>query len=125
MAPAALLSSNEPIVDVASRLAGAGAIACGQVTLRQNSFDSMTCAHKQLSLKKPFWVAVQIQGEDSHLWRAAAQSVDGRKWMVLFDSDISGNSSGPHKPLLEVVPCEDLEIVPNKRLGISCPSYWR
>src|SRR5690606_25140675 len=62
------------MVDVVARLAGKEATACGIVRLKQDSVEPLVCASRNLLSKNAFWVAVQIQGEDSFLWRAAAQS---------------------------------------------------
>ena len=114
-----------PMVDVVARLAGKEATGCGIVRLKQDSVEPLACASRHLLPKNAFWVAVQIQGEDSFLWRAAAQSVDGKTWIVRFDSDITGGSPRGPKPLLEVIPCPDLEISPDERPVISCPNAWR
>lgn len=114
-----------PMVDVVARLAGKEATACGIVRLKQDSVKPLVCASRHLLSKNAFWVAVQIQGEDSFLWRAATQSVDGKTWVVRFDSDITGGSPRGPKPLLEVIPCTGLKISPDVRPGVSCLIDWR
>jgi len=114
----------QELAGVLPRLAGYDSRECGVVELKQDPSEALTCALRSLSAGKSFWVAMRTQGEDSLLWSAAAQASDGSRWLVQFDSDISGG--GPKKkPLLEVIPCADLKISPAKPALISCPSDWR
>lgn len=125
---AALLAASSSIpqelAGVLPRLSGNSAHECGVVQLHQDALVALTCAQEQSTNSKAFWVAVQVQGVDSQLWVAAAQAADGSKWLVRFDSDVSGGSARK-KPLLEVIPCADLMVTPSKSDGISCPSDWR
>lgn len=120
-------SAMEPVQlsDIVSRLAGVGARACGLTPLGSDAVVSIDCARKSLSSGHSFWVAVQLQGEDSYVWRAAAQSNDGKRWVVQFDSDIGGGASPAPKPLFEVIPCDYIRISSRDRTGITCVTDWR
>lgn len=120
-------SAMEPVQlsDIVSRLAGVGAHACGVAPLGSDATASMDCAKESISSGRSFWVAIQLQGEDSYVWRAAAQSNDGKRWVVQFDSDIGGEASPAPKPLFEVIPCDEMRISSRDRNGIMCASDRR
>lgn len=120
LALASHVTQPTELTDIASRLAGTGAHACGISHLEDNVDNSISCVRKNMSSGKPFWIAIQLQGEDSYIWRAAAQSRDRKRWIIKFDSDISGGSANPPKLLFEIIPCNDLTISSHKRAEISC-----
>ena len=75
-------------------VAGPDAAACGEVPLRQKRTEAAACARRAMKSGKPFWVAFQVQGNDSLLWEGAAGDGRGGYWMILHDSDITGGSGG-------------------------------
>jgi len=73
--------------------AGSNALACGVVSLHEPSATAVSCANEALSGGRPFWVAFQVMGIDSTIYRALAGSSDGRYEQLNWDSDIYGGST--------------------------------
>ena len=99
-------------------LAGADAVACGEVALDVSRAKAAACARQAVSSGRAFWVAFQRRGTDSLVWEGAAG--DGRPpyWALFYDSDITGGSSG--ESLLGVTPCTRLRFARWREPVVEC-----
>jgi hypothetical protein len=103
-------------------LAGARATACGRSPIRSDQSAAIACAQSSIAAGTPFWVAIQVQGIDSILWRGVARGPTGPAWLVTFDSDVHGGGahSSHARPALARTPCLRLELSIAEPQQISC-----
>lgn len=117
-------SPQDTFFDVLSRLAGSDARECGTVRLDSDASTALQCAKEHHSSGTSFWIALQIQGVDSYLWIGAAQADDGSRWLVDFDSDVTGGRS--KKPLMRVIPCGEFEVsLDDEKRLVACRRAWK
>jgi hypothetical protein len=112
-------ASEERLFERLKGLAGPNAVACGTVELRASNTAAFDCARTALSAGKPFWVAVQMHGIDSSLWRAVALEPDKTAWLLYYDSSVSGRRGDQDESLTQSL-CSDVQFFPDR---IRCP-HW-
>ena len=106
LAASAALVSCEPIREALARgpslqdyeetlrlAAGAGARDCGVVALPASRAAAVSCARTALQSGEPFFVAFQVQGVDSTIYRGVVRPLPGRAIVLTWDSDVTGGSS--------------------------------
>ena len=71
-------------------IAGSGALSCGFAPLRSDTADTTSCARKAFSDHQAFWVASELQGDDSELWLVVSSNGSGALRSHMFDSDPTG-----------------------------------
>jgi hypothetical protein len=70
--------------------AGSEALSCGLAPLGSNTADTTSCARKAFSDHQAFWVASELQGDDSELWLVVISNGSGTLRSHMFDSDPMG-----------------------------------
>jgi hypothetical protein len=94
-------------------IAGENALDCGRVKLNSDPNPSLSCLHKAISKRRPFFVRFDVAGTDSVLSDGFAGDDSGKVYSVRFDS-------------LGWVPAPDVEIVDDKRDAVEiCPKPVR
>jgi len=79
---------------------------------------------ESLARGRAFWVAVQIQGVDSALWRGGVRSPTGATWLVTFDSDIHGGGErADGEPSMTRTLCLGLQFSLEDEQRISCHDF--
>ena len=101
-----------------SELAGPSAKACGTVKLREDPSSIFACATHAMAAGTSFWVAAEVQGTDSHLWRGVALAPDKKVWLLSYDSDVQGGG-GDGKESLNYGFCREVQFSAER--GIYCP----
>jgi hypothetical protein len=103
-------------------LAGPHATECGHESLGADQSSAVECAQAEVAAGRSFWVAVQVEGVDSILWRGAARGPTGAAWLVTFDSDVhGGGANSPNaRPALARTPCLRLDLSISDPQHVSC-----
>jgi hypothetical protein len=116
----AVLPCPPELVEALQRIAGPNAQACGVLPFGQGQDISkaIACGNERMSSGKPFWLAVQVVGNDFGYWIGAAQAINGTKWLVSFSPNHDNGTPDSDSP--QVVPCPGLEIAVNHREVIRC-----
>lgn len=102
-------------------LSGASARDCGVFPLRSDLAAAIACAQDATSSRRPYRLAVQLQGIDSAIWQGAARDERGRLWVVFYDADSSGGATP--SPTLSVVPCRDIVFALRGGEMLDCQPY--
>lgn len=83
-------ATGDPLYDELVMLTGPGARACGQVRIGQDPTEAWRCAQAADAQGVPYWFAIQSQGIDSQAWTAALLMPDKRRYVLEYDSNVSG-----------------------------------
>ena len=118
LASGADISAPDSVVAELRKAAGAGASACGVVSVRQSRRKAAACVRKAQASGRSFWVAFQRWGTDSVVWEGAAGNTDA-SWALFYDSDASGGS-GELKPILNLRECPGLTLVARRQPVVHC-----
>ena len=109
---------EDRLFDRLQELAGKGAAACGTVKLKEDPSAAFSCAKSAMAAGQPFWVAAQVEGTDSLLWRGVALEPDKTVWLLSYDSDVHGGGSYGRESLDQGF-CRDVQFSVERR--IYCP----
>ena len=90
-----------------SALAGAAAVDCGTLALRDDRKAAIACATRNDVSAKPFRLAVQLPSADSVSWQGAARDANGKLWALFYEADPSGAN-----PTFSSVLCLSLKFDP-------------
>jgi len=115
---AGIAAREDRLFDRLRELAGKGAAACGTVELRDDPTAAFSCARSAMAAGQPFWVAAQIEGIDSLLWRGVALEPDKTVWLLSYDSDVHGGGGYGGESLHQGF-CRDVQFSVERR--IYCP----
>ena len=118
LASGGLGASEDFFFSQLSELAGPNAIACGTVKLREDPSSIFACATDAKAAGTSFWVAAEVQGTDSLLWRGVALAPDKLVWLLSYDSDVHGGG-GYGKESLNYGFCREVQF--SAKRGIYCP----
>lgn len=99
-------------------LAGRDAHECGIVPLGTESTGAVGCAERMLGKKKPFPLAVELQGIDSHVWNGIAADASGQVSHVFFDSDARGSVC--YNPRIMIERCSSVTLPRGTSRAIRC-----
>jgi len=115
-----LSRARDSLVAEMQRIAGPTALSCGLVALHEERATPFACAYLAESKGQSFWVAAQLRGIDSQVWRGIARGPDGNVWYITFDSDVSGGYSYAAKPRTTSVACRSVQISVDAAEPFSC-----
>ena len=108
------------LVSSLESFAGTSAVACGRVALGSDPTSANACVIAAVGAGLPFWVAYQLQGIDSEVWRGFAKAATSNTGLsVLWDGDPSGGSHAGAR--IDGTRCGTLGVVENGgHLPITC-----
>jgi hypothetical protein len=87
------LNTEDALFSRLKALSGPKATACGTVKLREDDFPAFECARKALKDGRPFWVAIEVHGNDPTLWKGVAVEPDKTAWLVSYERRKSWEAS--------------------------------
>jgi hypothetical protein len=88
-----------------SVLAGKDAHVCGLVRQGESLKNGWQCAKSQDSKRSPFWLAVAGHSVDSQVWHIIARSVSGKRYVVFYSSNDSGEPG--FEPSFTITECRE------------------
>jgi hypothetical protein len=101
--------------------AGAGARDCGVVALGSPHQESLGCATASLATKRPFFVAFQVMGIDSQVYRGLVLTQQGTTERGTWDSDVWGGSRRTAEHRITWRPCAAPTLkVRNDGVDVDC-----
>lgn len=107
-----------------TKIAGRNAEDCGYIRFGKDPKQANRCALESLAQKKPFYVAYDVQGMDSHLIIGLALDKTPQFFTVKYDS-MGWDPSGVELPErvighVFIKPCQDWHLQVTPRGYLSC-----
>lgn len=119
VAACAVDATEIDLFDRLKALAGPNAVGCGTVKLRESTSAAFDCARAAQKEGKPFWVAAQMLGTDSALWRGVALQPNRTTWLLAYDSDVHGGG-GYGKESIDQGICDAVQFSSESEERIRC-----
>jgi hypothetical protein len=114
-----LQQDQSAIVVKMTELAGPHAVSCGLVDLAHPFEAAWECAQAADRRSKPFWLAAEGHRTDSAVWLAIARNASGKRYVVFYTSNESGQQS--FEPSFNVTPClEPFQLVRKSLFFLRC-----
>jgi hypothetical protein len=122
--PLATIEESEAVLSEQVReLAGRDATECGAIGLVEGVNESASCASRAHSEGRAFWVASQVQSDDSDIWVVVIGGAGGGLSSVHFDSNPMGQGGlrkGQRYSTYGEALCDRLTIDASARKAVGC-----
>jgi hypothetical protein len=93
------------------RIAGAGAVDCGVISLKASKKAAVACVSSALAAHRSVFVDFQVIGVDSEFHRGLAVDKDGHAVELRLDGDIWGGSHLVNEARIDERRCEQPRVV--------------
>jgi hypothetical protein len=105
-------------------IAGSDALSCGLTLLGEDLSTATSCVVAALANGQDFWVASELQGDDSELWRVVVRNGGGTFKSQTFDSSVDGRGRLLEGQRYEIyggtASCSRLSLPSAQRRYIDC-----